>query len=62
MRTIEIKADMLLNAFKDIGLGVNTGKTKYMEVGYSRGMMVNDHIVVGCNSCEKVKTLKYLDS
>ena len=25
-------ADMLLNACKDIGLAVNTGKTKYMEI------------------------------
>ena len=24
---------MLLNACKDIGLAVNTGKTKYMEIG-----------------------------
>ena len=30
-----------LNACKDIGLAVNTGKTKYMEVGCQRGMMVN---------------------
>ena len=27
-RTIERNADMLLNASKDIGLAVNTGKTK----------------------------------
>jgi hypothetical protein len=27
IRTIEISADMLLNACKDIGLAVNTGKT-----------------------------------
>ena len=30
--TIERNADMLLNACKDICLGVNIGKTKYMEV------------------------------
>ena len=30
--TIERNADMLLNACKDIGLAVNTGKTKYMEI------------------------------
>ena len=31
--TIEINADVLLNACKDICLAVNTGKTKYMEIG-----------------------------
>ena len=31
---IERNADMLLNANKDIGLAVNTGKTKYMEIGH----------------------------
>ena len=29
---------MLLNACKDIGLAVNTGKTTYMEIGRHRGM------------------------
>jgi hypothetical protein len=39
MRTIERNAFMLLNAYKDIGLAVNTGKTKYMEIGSHRGMI-----------------------
>ena len=30
IRTIERNADVLLNACKDIGLAVNTGKIKYM--------------------------------
>ena len=34
IRTIERNADVLLNACKDIGLAVNTGKTKYMEIGH----------------------------
>ena len=33
IRTIERNAYVLLNVCKDIGLAVNTGKTKYMEVG-----------------------------
>jgi len=33
IRTIEINADVLLNACKDIDLAVNTGKSKYMEIG-----------------------------
>ena len=32
IRTIESNADELLNACKDIGLAVNTWKTKYMEI------------------------------
>ena len=37
---------MLLNAFKDIGLAVNTGKTKYMDVGRHRRMMSNENMLV----------------
>ena len=37
-RTVEGKADALLNACKDIGLAVNIGKTKYVKVGRLRGM------------------------
>ena len=32
IRTIERNADVLLNSCKDIGLAVNTRKTKYMEI------------------------------
>ena len=49
IRTIERNADVLLNACKDIGLAVNTGKTKYMELGRYRGMMAIEHITVGSN-------------
>ena len=50
-----------ITIIEDIGLAGNIGKTNYMEVGRSRGMMANEHIVVG-NSYEKVKTFKYLGS
>ena len=50
---------MLLNTFKDIGLAVNTAKTKYMDIGRHRGTIVNAHIEIGGNSYEKVKTFKY---
>ena len=49
--------DVLLNACKDIGLAVNTGKTKYMEIGCHRGIISNEHIKIGSNSCKKSKTL-----
>ena len=51
---------MLLNACKDIGLAVNIGKTKYMEIGRHRGMIANVHIKIGSNSYEKAN--KYLGS
>ena len=37
--------DLLLNAYKDIGLAVNIGKTTYMEMGRHRGMISNEHIL-----------------
>ena len=47
---------------KDIGLAVNIGKTKYMEIGRHRGVIANEHIKIGSNSYEKVKTFIYLGS
>jgi len=35
---------VLLNTCKDTGLAVNTGKTKYMEIGAHRGIIANKHI------------------
>ena len=46
IRTIERSADVLLNTCKDIGLAVNIGKTKYMEIGRHRGIIANVHIKI----------------
>ena len=62
IRTIERNANVLLHACKDIGLAVNTGNTKYMEIGRNRGMIANEHIKIGSNYYEKVKSFKYLGS
>ena len=35
---------LVLYASKDIGLAVNTGKTKYMEIGRHQGMIANELI------------------
>ena len=43
-------------------IAVNTGKTKYMEIGRHRGMIANEHIRISSNSYEKVKSFKYLDT
>ena len=42
--TVERNADVLLSDCKDIGLAVNIGKTKYMEIGRHRGVIANAHI------------------
>ena len=52
---------MSLNASKDIGLVVNTGETKYMEIGRHRGMIENKHIRISNNSYEKKNEI-YLSS
>ena len=38
-------------------LAVNTGKTKYTEIGRRRGMIANAHIEIGSNSYEKVQNV-----
>ena len=57
IRTIGRNADVLLNACKDIGLALNTGKTKGKNticgIGTHRGMMVNKPITVDSKSYEK---------
>ena len=45
-----------------VGLTINKGKTKYMEIECHRGLIANEHIKIGINSHEKVKTYKYLGS
>ena len=42
IRTIERNVDVLLNACKDLGLAVNTGKTKYIEIGCHWDMIANE--------------------
>ena len=44
IKTIERNALVLLNACKDIGLSVNSGKSKYVGIGRQRGIIANEHI------------------
>ena len=50
IRIIEINADVLSNACKDIGLAVNIGKTKYMEIGRHWCMVANNNFRIDSNS------------
>jgi hypothetical protein len=59
---VERNADVLLNACKELGLAINTRKMKYMETVCHRGITTNEYIKIGSNSCERVKTFKYLGS
>ena len=61
IRTIERNAHVLLNACKDIGVPIDTGKTKYMERGNHQGVIVNVRIKIGSNSYGKVESFNYLD-
>ena len=36
-----MKCRLLLNACKDIGLAVNVGKTKYLDIKHHQGVVVN---------------------
>ena len=45
---------------KDIGLAVNTRKTKYMEIGRLRGLLANEHMRIGSKTYEKAKTFGFL--
>jgi hypothetical protein len=52
---------VLLNACKDIGLAINIGKTKYLEIR-PHGGKITKHIRVDSNYYGKVKTFKCLGS
>ena len=52
IRIIERNPDVI-NACKDIGLAVNIGKTKNMEIGRHRGVIANEHNKIISNSYNK---------
>ena len=53
---IEVQVDMPFQ------IGGGHGRWWYQRVCEWHGQMANEHIMVGCNSYEKVKTFKYLGS
>ena len=48
--TIERKTDVLLSFCSDIGLAVNTGKYKGVEIGCNQVMIANEHIKIGSSN------------
>jgi hypothetical protein len=53
IRMIERNFDVLLNVCMDIGLAMDIGEMKYMELGLHRGMIANHG---SSNSYERIKT------
>ena len=50
-----LKTDFHTKYIRRIYGTVNTGKTKYMEIGRYRGVIAIEHIRIGSDSYEKVK-------
>ena len=46
MTAIERNPNILLRACKNIGLVINIGKIKYIEIGYQQGLVENERIMV----------------
>ena len=47
------KCRCVIETCKDIGLAVNTGKIKYMEIGRHRGAISSENIKIDSNSYGK---------
>ena len=50
IKAVERIEDVLLNAYKDIGIILNTGKIKYMEAGRHWRLVGNSHITISRKS------------
>ena len=60
LQTIRENTDIFIKASKDIGLEVNSDKTKYMITSRQQNMVQNQNIVLENLSFEKVEKFKYL--
>jgi sorting nexin-29 len=60
VNTIKENSETLLEASRDIGLEINTEKTKYMIMSHYRNSGQNQNIRTGKESFEKVAKFKYL--
>ena len=60
LQTIRWYKEILITASKDIGLEVNSDKTKYMITSRQQNIVQNQNIVIENLSFEKVEKFKYL--
>ena len=60
LQTVRENAEIFIKASKDIGLEVNTEKTKYMITSRHQNLIQNQNIVIGNLSFENLEKLRYL--
>ena len=60
LQTIRENTEIFIKASKDIGLEVNSEKTKYMITSHQQNTLQNQNIVIENLSFEKVEKSKYL--
>ena len=57
---LQIVTDIFIKASKDIGLEVNSEKTKHMMTSRHQNVIQNRNIIIGNLSIENVEKFKYL--
>ena len=60
LQTVRENAEIFIKASKDIGLEVNSEKTKYIITSPHQNLIQNQNIVIGNLSFENVEKLRYL--
>ena len=60
LQTVRENAEIFINARKDIGLEVNSEKTKHMITSRHQNVIQNQNIVIGNLSFENVEKFRYL--
>ena len=60
LQTIRDNTEIFIKASKDIGLEVNSEKTKYMITSRQQNVIQNQKIVIGNLSFENVEKIGYL--
>ena len=60
LQTVRENAEIFIKASKDIGLDVNSEKTKYMITSRHQNVTQNQNIVIGNLSFENVEKFRYL--
>ena len=60
LQTVREYAEIFIKASKDIGLEVNSVKTKYMITSRHKNVIQNQNIAIGNLSYENVETFRYL--